>query len=311
MALLPADLIRAGQITADDLLVHYGRAGHTDARPTPHTVDPVYVRRLEEHWASLRQVAAGLKEQLSSPPARVLFSAEVCQVVHAAAMGGAPLAQSDRWRQVFNGPIEIRLAAGEKGAIEARLLVEDEFLYPHLMSHLRAESPGFAKLDSWREQLARILGHCLDQAQDVTVDCSAAAGLPHIAAGVPDWISYQFPACVCQFALENPGCDSVPRLLTVVQSDGSWRLTPVDSPAITLAGGTGDHVEDCLQAFAHEIGRNAGVAVWRDIAAELTALEATAAPLRLLLSTVAERGDFAATCPLCEHYFVRAVRSRE
>ena len=300
MELASADLIRAGQMTADDILLHYGR---TDARRAHSTVDPVYARRLEEHWAKLRQVATSLREQLSPPPARVLFSAEVCQLVHAAAACGAPLTQGERWRQVFNAPVEIRATAGAERAIEARLLVQDEFLYPQLVSHLQAESAGFAELDSWRKRLAQLLGGCLDQAREVTVGCSSAAGLPYIGAGMPDWLSYQFPAYVCQYATENPGCAIAPELLTEVQSDGSWRLTPRDFPAVTLAGGTGDHAEACLQAFAHEIGRNAGVTVWRDIATERAALEADAVALRRMLTTVIERGDFRGTCALCEGYF--------
>ncbi len=303
MELLPAILIRAGQITADDLLLHYGRVSQTDTRPTPHTVEPVYARRLEKHWASLRRVAATLREQLSPPSVRVLFSAEVCQMAHAAAESGARLPSGDRWKRVCDAPVEIRAAPGGEGAIEARLLVEDDFLYSHLVSHLRAEFPEFRQIDAWTARLAKLIQSCLLQALDITLSCSSAAGLPYMGVGVQDWITYQFPAYLCQVVLDNPGRETAPALFTEAQSDGSWRLRPTDYPAITLAAGSATTDARCREACDQEFRRIASLEAWRQIKGDLERLESAAAELRVMLSTVIERGDFRGTCPLCEGYF--------
>ena len=307
MGLAPADLIRAGQISADDIRLHYDRAGRTDTALERRAFDPLYTRRLEEHWERLRQVAASLREQLSPLPARILFSAEVCRMVHAAAESGAPLPRGDRWRQVFDAPVEVREAvAGGQRAIETRLLVENEFLFPPLLSHLQAEFPEFAELTAWKARLGEVVGACLEQVRDVTLSCSTAAGLPYVRAGASEWLSFQFPAYVCQFVLSGPHAAPLPGLRTEREADGSWRLVPEDYPAITLAGGSATDDSRCREALAAVIGRHAGREVWPLISSELAALEASAAPLRLMLTTVIERGDFRATCPLCEDYFVRS-----
>jgi hypothetical protein len=307
MGLAPADLIRAGQITADDILLHYDRAGRTDTALERRAFDPLYTRRLEEHWEKLRQVAASLREQLSPLPARILFSAEVCRMVHAAAESGAPLPRGDRWRQVFDAPVEVREAvAGGQRAIEARLLVENEFLFPPLLSHLQAEFPEFAGLATWQARLGEVVGACLEQVRDVTLGCSTAAGLPYMSAGTQEWLSFQFPAYICQVVMENPGRETAPELVTEVQSDGSWRLTPRDYPAITLAGGKATADARCREAFDSEFRRNTCLEVWRQIAGDLERLESGASELRPMLATVIERGDFRATCPLCQDYFVRS-----
>ena len=103
--------------------------------------------------------------------------------------------------------------------------------------------------------------------------------------------------------MQNLGREIAPELVTEAQSDGSWRLRPKDYPAIALAGGSATADARCREAFAGEIARNAGITAWRDIATGLATLEADAAALRMLLTTVIERGDFRGTCALCEAYF--------
>ena len=303
LELEPSYLIRAGQITADDILLHYDKAGRTSDVRERRSVDPLYARRLEEHWAKLRELTVALREQLSPLPVRILFSAEVSQSVHAAAESGEPPFQGDRWRQVFNAPVEIRsVAGGGEAAIEARLLAQGEFLFPHLISHMKAEFSEFGSLDEWQSRLGEVLGACLDRSRDVTSSCSTAAGLPYLRAETQEWLSYQFPAYLCQVVMQTLGRETAPELVTEVQADGSWRLRPKDYPAIALAGGSATADARCREAFAGEIARNAGITAWRDVATGLATLEADAAPLRMLLTTVIERGDFRGTCALCEAY---------
>jgi len=311
LGLEAVNLIRAAQITADDILLHYGWVSPTDAASGQVAVVPAYALRLEEHWAKLRQMAVTFREQLTPPTIRQLFAAEICGTVHAASESGTWLLAADSWKQVFDVPLEAKAAAsGGEGAVEARLLVEKEYLFPHLMSHLRAEFPEFAELDVWKTELAQLIGTCLEQARDVTLSSSTAAGLPYMRAGTQEWLSFQFPAYVCQFVLNYPRRETAPGLLTERQPDGSWRLVPEDFPAITLAGGKAVNEEPCREALASEVRRNARLEVWQQISSALAALESTAGRLRLQLTTVAERGDFAATCPLCEKYFVRTGHSR-
>jgi hypothetical protein len=311
LELEPTNLIRAAQITADDILLHYGRASTIDTASERLAVAPAYATRLEEHWERLRQVAANLREQLSPLPARILFSADVCRIVHAAAESGAPLPQGDRWRQVFDAPVEVREAvAGGQRTIEARLLVENEFLFPQLLSHLQAEFPESSQLATWKARLGEVVGACLEQARDVTLSCSTAAGLPYVRAETQEWLSFQFPAYLCQVVMQNPGRETAPELVTEAQSDGSWRLRPKDYPAIALAEGSATADTRCREAFDGEVRRNAGLEAWRQITGDLERLESSAAELRLMLATVIERGDFRGTCPLCGDYFVRTGRSR-
>lgn len=304
LELEPTDFIKAGRITADDILMRYGHVSPASAIAEEVAVVPAYAVRLEEHWSKLRQLAEALRGQLSAPSTRQLFAAEVCDRVHAAADTGAPLLPTEGWRGVFDAPFEVRAAADSgEASVEARVLAQGEFLFPSLVSHMKAESREFSRMDEWQSQLGEVVALCLDRARDVTFSCSAAAGLPYIRAGLSEWLSYQFPAYVCQVALEHPGVEDAPVLVTEAEADGSWRLTPRDCPAITLAGGTASADARCREAFAAEIRRNAGVEMWHDIAAGLTALEADAAPLRQLLTTVIVRGDFRGTCALCESYF--------
>ena len=305
------NVARVVQITADDILLHYDRVNPGSAMQEEARVVPAYAMRLEEHWNNLRQLAEAFRQQLSSPSTRQLFAAEVCSRVYAAAQSGELLLSSDSWRQLFDAPVEVKAAAGGgEEAVEARFLVEKEHLFPHLMSHLRAEFPKFAKLDAWKAQMVRLIATCLEQARDVTLSCSTAAGLPYMRAGDLEWLSFQFPAYLCQVVMQNPGRETAPELVTEVQSDGSWRLRPRDYPAIALAGGKATTDARCREAFDGEVSRNAGLEVWRQIAGDLESLESSGAELRLMLATVIERGDFRGTCPLCGDYFVRAGRSR-
>ncbi len=125
-------------------------------------------------------------------------------MVDAAAESGAPLPSTDTWRRVFAAPIDVRAtAAGSETVLEARLAVEGEFLFPHLISHLRAEFPKFAGSTrgrlSWHDSSVRVWSrHAMSRSS-----CSTVAGLPYMRAGTQEWLSFQFPAYLCQVVMRE------------------------------------------------------------------------------------------------------------
>jgi hypothetical protein len=307
LSLAPSQLMAAAQVIGDDILLHYGRVHPRATAAEEAGVAPMYLRRLEEHWESLRQQTMTFREQLVPPSSRQLFGADVCRTLHRAAESGTSLLSTTAWKQPFEAPVEVKLSAGsEAGAVDVRLLSEGSFVFPHLVSHLSAEFPGFSEFEAWKTRLGYLARVCLEQARGVTLSCSTAAGLPYMRAGAPEWLSFQFPAYVCQFVLDNPGVETAPSLRTELQPDGSWKVTPEEFPAITIAGGSGDSASRCREVLAAEVSRVAGLQAWQQMRSDLTALESGAERLRLMLTTVIERGDFKGTCRLCENYFVRS-----
>jgi len=95
----------------------------------------------------------------------------------------------------------------------------------------------------------------------------------------------------------------MPRLHTELQPDGLWKLMPEESPAITLAVDTAEHIHRCQEVLVKEVRDNAGLQVWRQISSDLTELRAKSEQLQTMLTTVIERGNFKGTCSLCEGYF--------
>ena len=291
--------IRADQLTGDDILLRYGRV-----RPQAVKVDPVYIKLLERHWDRLRKQAVIFKEQLSPPAARDLFAAEVCGEVQRAVQSGSSLLATHLWKQVFDAPLEIRLrdSAGAQ-TVEVRLLAEEEPLFPQLLSHLQAEFAEFSQFEVWKTQLGHLIEMCLERVEGVTRSCRGAAGMDYLAEGRKKWLSFLFPAYVCQFVLKHLSSQAMPSIRTELQADGLLKLMPQESPAITLALDTADHIGRCQEVLVSEVRDNAALEVWQQISSELTALKEEADRLHPLLTTVIERGSFRGTCPLCEDYF--------
>jgi len=239
MGLTPNQFIKAGQVTGDDILFHYGRSHRREGRPI---VDPLHAKLLERHWDKLREQAITLREQLLHPDIEALFGAEVCRKVHNAVESGASLLSTSSWREIVDAPLELKLSGtAQERTAEVRLSVEQEFLFPHLVSHLQAELAKFTQFEVWKSQLGRLIQTCLERAESVTRSCSGAAGMYYIGGGRQKWLSFYFPAYVCQFVFNHPYSEIMPRLHTELQPDGLWKLMPEESPAITLAVDTAEH----------------------------------------------------------------------
>lgn len=79
MDLTAKQLLKAGQVTEDDILLHYGRVRpHKVAEETLSLaenqqavkVDPVHIKLVERHWDRLRKQAVIFKKQLMPPTIR-------------------------------------------------------------------------------------------------------------------------------------------------------------------------------------------------------------------------------------------------
>ena len=313
MGLKENELIKAGQLTGDDILLHYDKV--RPHKPDEVTlspveaqqavkVDPVHFKLLERHWDSLREQTVIFKMQLSPPTIRDLFAAEVCEKVHRAVQSGWSLLPTHLWKHIFDAPLEIRLSDSVAvRTVEIRLLAEEEFLFPHLLSHMQAEFADFTQFEVWKSQLGRLVQTCLERAEGVTRSCSSAAGMYYIGAGRQKWLSFYFPAYVCQFVFNHLYSETEPKLATELQPDGLWKLMPEESPAITLAVDTADQIHRCQEVLVNEVRDNAGLQVWQQISSDLTALKAKADQSQTILTTAIERGNFKGTCSLCEGYF--------
>ena len=315
MGLTPNQLIKAGQITGDDILLHYGRVRLHEAKAVEgmpsmgeaeavDKVDPVYIKLLERHWDRLREQAITVKTQLSPPGVEALFGAEVCHKVYNAVQSASPLLSTSSWKKVIDAPFELRLSgSATERAVEVRLLVEKEFLLPHLISHLEVEFGEFTRFEAWKEQLGQLIQVCLERAERISRSCSISSGMYYLGKGRQKGLSWHFPTYVCQFILNHLYSETVPGLHAEPQPDGLWKLVPEELPSITLAVDTGDHIHRCQEVLVKEVRDNTGLQVWHEIKKELADLRTKADQLQAMLTTVVERGNFKGTCSLCEGYF--------
>lgn len=315
MGLTPNQLIKTGQVTGDNILLHYGRV-HPDEDKSAGAVvplgesrhvaivDSVRAKLLERHWDRLRKQAIILRTQLSPPNIEVLFEADVCRKLHGAIESGSSLLSTSSWTKIIDAPLELKLCDSvEQRTVEVRLSVEEEFLFPHLASHLQAESGQFSQFEAWKSQLGRLMETCVQIAERVPQNCRVAAGMYYLGRSRQKGLLWHFPAYVCQFVFNHPYSEIMPRLHTELQPDGLWKLMPEESPAITLAVDTAEHIHRCQEVLVKEVRDNAGLQVWRQISSDLTELRAKSEQLQTMLTTVIERGNFKGTCSLCEGYF--------
>jgi len=300
MGLLPEQLIRAGQVTGDDILLHYEQSHRRQNRLI---VAPLYTKLLEHHWDRLRQQAITFRTQLSPPGIETLFGAEICRKVYNAAESASPLLSTSSWKKVIDAPFEVRLSgSATETAVKVKYLVEQEVLFPHLLSHMLTEFAEFTQFKAWKSQLGRLVQMCLERAENVTQSCSGAAGMNYIGGGKQKWLSFHFPAYVCQFVFNHLHSETMPTLHTELQPDGLWKLMPEESPATTLALDTDDHIHRCQEILINEVRENTGLEVWREIGKGLAGLQTKTDQLQTPLTTVVERGNFKGTCSLCEDY---------
>ncbi|HEY77718.1 MAG TPA: hypothetical protein G4O09_01225, partial [Dehalococcoidia bacterium] len=220
-------LIRAGQITGDDILLHYGRVlpsetGEAAADIEPVIpVSPVYVKLLTTHWRLLRQLAITFRTQLTPPGTDQLFTAEVCRRAYQARQSGVTLLSPTSWTTVIEAPLELRLSPGtaRKRTVEARLPVEAEVLFPHLVAHLKAEPGGFPRFRAWKTWLGRLVEICLESAADLTQRYRDAARMYYQGDRRQRGLFFRCADYIGQFVLNHPP-EAVPVFATEPQSEG-------------------------------------------------------------------------------------------
>jgi len=117
------------------------------------------------------------------------------------------------------------------------------------------------------------------------------------------WLSFYFPAYVCQFVFNHTYSETMPKLYTELQPDGLWKLMPEECPAITLALDSADHIHRCQEVLIKEVRDNTRLEVWRETGKELADLQTKADQLQIMLTTAIEKGNFKGACSLCEGYF--------
>jgi hypothetical protein len=315
MGLTPTQMIKAGQLTGDDILLHYGKAPPDKVKATKEMpslgqaegvarVAPVYIKLLEHHWDRLREQAIAFRTQLSPPVIETLFAAEVCHKAYNAVQSGAPLLPSSSWSRVFDAPFNLRPSGSVTGGtIEVRLLVEEEFLFPHLVSHLEAEPSQFAQFGDWKDQLGRLIQICLERAENISRICCLPSGMYYLGRNRQKGLSWHFPAYICQFILNHLHLETAPKFHTEVRSDGLWELMPEEFRAFTLAVDTRDHIDRYQEVLVKQVKDNAELPVWQQISHDLTDLKIKSDQLQATLTTIIERGNFKGTCSLCEGYF--------
>ncbi|MDP2728608.1 MAG: hypothetical protein Q8P59_13845, partial [Dehalococcoidia bacterium] len=273
-------------------------------------VDPTYVKLLERHWDRLREQAVALHAQLSPLDIATLFAAEACQKACDAFQSGSPLPLGHLWSRVFDAPVELRSSgSAEDRGIEARLSVEVEFLFPHLVSHLEAEFGEFTQFRAYKEQLGRLILACLQRAESVSRSCCLSSGMYYLDRDRERGLSRQFPAFICHYILGNSGSGIKPRLCIEPHPGGLYKLVAEEWPAIILAVDTTDHISRCQEVLLKQIKDNTRLQVWRQIYTDLADLKTMASQLQAMLTTVIERGSFTGTCSLCEGYFIQTSQS--
>lgn len=223
MGFTPNQLIKAGQITGDDILLHYDRVHPREVKTAEETsslgeaeavskVGSVYIKLLERHWDRLREQAITVRTQLLPPDVEALFGVKVCYKVYNAVQTVSPLLSTSSWKKVIDAPFELRLSgSATERAIEVKLLVEKEFLFPHLISHFEAEFGEFTRLEAWKEQLGQLIQVCLEEAERISRSCSGSSGMYYLDKGRQKGLSWHFPAYVCQFILNHLYSETVPR----------------------------------------------------------------------------------------------------
>ncbi|MCL0090649.1 hypothetical protein M1O13_01415 [Dehalococcoidia bacterium] len=318
MELTPNQLIKAGQVTGDDILLHYGRIhphGNKAAKEIPSLdeaervagVHPIYIKLLQRHWDRLCEQAVTFRTQLSPPDIETLFAAEVCHKVHNAFQNVSPLLSYYSWKKVIDAPLALKLSDSVEGkTVEVRLSVEEEFLFSHLTSHLEAEFSEFTQFGSWKGQLGHLIHTCLQATERVARNCSSASGMYYLGGSRQKGLSWDFPAYVCQFILKHLNSGAVPKLRVVPQPDGLWKLVPEELPTLTLAVDTGEHIHRCQEVLVKEIRNDFELEVGRRIDRRLAELRVKANHLQAMLTAAIERGSFEGTCSLCEGYFSRS-----
>ncbi len=309
MDLTDSYLIKAGQITGDDILLHYGRPRPIGIGPDPYYEmprpidkgpDPLGVKLLDRHFARLSRQAEAMREQLQVPIPTAVFSPDICGTVISSEMSRSSAWLGPQWRSGFDIPLEWRRSTGGEGmAVEARLPLEAEDTFGNLRDHLSAESPNTVEaFEIWRTTMSQWLQMCLDQVYLAVAACRERTGVDYIGGVLSEGLYSTAPAYICQFALYDLDSIANPQLNRIARDD-HWSLVPQDMPAWGLVLGQQDTIDRVSLALTDLISETARQPVWAQMREMYIDLEERTSRLRSQLAAIIERGEFKGTCPAC------------
>lgn len=295
MGLIDSLLIKAAQITGDDILLHYGRRRSIDRGP-----DPLGGALLSRHFARLCRQAEAMRKQLQLPIPTAFFSPDICSTVVLSGMSGSSAWLGPQWRSWFDTPLEWRRSTGGEGmAVEARLPLEAEDTFGNLRDHLSTESLNIGgEFEIWKTIMGQWLQTCLDQVHLAVTACRERTGLDYIAGGIAEGLFPAAPAYICQFAWLHPDANATPPLNRIARGD-HWCLVPPDLPGWGLVLGPQDTIDQASLVLTDLISETARQPAWTQIREMHIDLKHRTAQLRSQLAAIIERGEFTGTCPSC------------
>ncbi|NQT74490.1 MAG: hypothetical protein HQ553_17260 [Chloroflexi bacterium] len=293
--LVDAVLVKAGQVTGDDILKHYKRDRSIDP-----TTGPLDVKSLRRHFGRLRLKAETMRNQLQVPEPSQILSPETCGMVISSQLSGAIQWPGPQWGSCFGTSVEWRQTTDiDDILVEVRLPLEADDTFGNLHDHLSAESPEMIDaFVEWRETMGQWLQLCLEQVHQTVGNCRERTGLDYVGSGIPEGLFSATPAYVGQFAWHHPDANATPQLDRIAREE-KWCLVPSGLPGWGLVLGPPDALDQISQALTKLIADTAGQPVWTRIRQMHDDLGQRTAQMRSQLTTIIERGEFKGTCPAC------------
>lgn len=174
MGLIDSVLLKAGQVTGDDILLRYGRKRSVDRR-----LEPLDAESLRRHFTRLGYQAGAMREQLQVPKPMAIFSPDTCGMVISSQISGVIPWSGPQWGSCFGTPLEWRQSTDEDEiSVQVKLPLELNDTFRNLRNHLSAEFPTIIDaFEEWREMMGRWLQLCLDQIHWAVAICSERTGL--------------------------------------------------------------------------------------------------------------------------------------
>ncbi|MFC1957021.1 tyrosine-type recombinase/integrase [Chloroflexota bacterium] len=274
-------------------------------------VEPLYAKLIERHWGKLSEIAIRLRDQLTPPSFETLFAPDVCRKIYQQVQSYQDLLPNSGWQNLFHAPYQLaHLDRGNEKRIELRLLVEEERLFLHLVSHLQAESLEFDRIREYKEYLVQLSESCLEVIAEITQKCTEEAGIDYLDAGRQTGLLWHFPSYVCHSILVRLCLKRGCRVQMMPHHKELWKLVPAEQPTCTLAVTTQDEVLRCHDAFHKSLDTSLNMENWGKIISTLDKLKIGANSIQSSLSNIIDRGYFKGTCPICEGYFQKTELSR-
>ena len=186
---------------------------------------------------------------------------------------------------------------------------EREFLFPYLMSHLKAEFAEFEELENWKNRLGKLVDKCHRVAGQIVQNLRVSAGSCYqpTRSGATG-LFWDLPVFIYRFLLANyrrlEALHEAEREVEVVPYQGDlWQL---DAPSLwggPLAMGTEEEMRRCKEVVLSEIKTKICLQGVGEITDEVRDLKEQSGKLHAALTTMIERGEFKGTCSICEGWF--------